>query len=115
MATMALRESSDMEKSMETDLDLEQENMADTLEHGKNSISSANIVDQRLISFYRLKRWRQDRKRRKSQSVDLRTLKQDEAFEESESSRSSAKDEKLGIQSHQRETSRVQPLGKMKT
>ena len=66
MATMALRESSDMDPSDQSDSDLEQENMADTLEHGKHSISSANIVDQRLISFYRLKRWREDRKRRKS-------------------------------------------------
>ena len=69
MATMVLRESSDENRKDYGDLDLAQENLADALEHGKRSISSSNSVDQRLISFYRLKRWHEDRKKRKAQSV----------------------------------------------
>ena len=69
MATMVLRESSDENRKDYVDLDLAQENLADTLEHGKRSISSYNSVDQRLISFYRLKRWHEDRKKRKAQTV----------------------------------------------
>ena len=45
MATMVLRESTDMNQSTEEDLDLAQENLADVLEHGKRSISSSNSVD----------------------------------------------------------------------
>lgn len=45
MATMVLRESSDENRKDYVDLDLAQENLADTLEHGKRSINSYNNVD----------------------------------------------------------------------
>ena len=45
MATMVMRESSDMKDFSEEDLDLGVENIVDALEHGKSSVRSSNKVD----------------------------------------------------------------------
>ena len=45
MATMVMRESSDMKDSSEDDLDLGVENIVDALGHGKSSVRSSNKVD----------------------------------------------------------------------
>ena len=66
MATMIMRESSDMKDSSEEDLDLGVENIVDALGHGKSSVRSSNKVDQRLVNFYRLKRWSEDSKKREA-------------------------------------------------
>ena len=55
-----------MKDSSEEDLDLGVENIVDALGHGKSSVRSSNKVDQRLVNFYRLKRWSEDSKKRKA-------------------------------------------------
>ena len=72
MATMMMRESSDFRSSSEEDLDLGLENIADTLDHGKYTVHSSNIIDMRLIKFYRLKRWREESKARKAQRIQFK-------------------------------------------
>ena len=46
MATMAIRESSDMDASTDDDMELRQENMEDALDLGKRTITSRNNVDK---------------------------------------------------------------------
>ena len=46
MATMAIRESSDMDASTEDDMELRQENMEDALDLGKRTIESKNKIDK---------------------------------------------------------------------
>ena len=68
MATMIIRESSDLNDSSSDDFELEQENVEDIEQHGRNIFFSKSIVAQRLVQAYHVKRWREDFKYNKGKS-----------------------------------------------
>ena len=65
MSTLLIRESTDFDDSTEDDFELEQENVLDITEHGKRIFKSKDIIDQRLVKIYKLKRWKEDYKNHK--------------------------------------------------
>ena len=52
MATMLIRESSDLDHDTEDDFELAQENMADVEGHALKIFKSENVTDRRLIRAY---------------------------------------------------------------
>ena len=65
MATMLIRESSDLDDSTSDDDELDQVNGFDAQQHSKSIAKSNSIVDQRIVDLYKLKRWSEDRKHHK--------------------------------------------------
>ena len=77
MATMLIRESSDLDEGTDEDFELEQENVADVEEHSRTIFLSQNTVDRRLINAYQIKRWSDDFKRHKGKIAPFATIQEE--------------------------------------
>ena len=79
MATMLIRESSDLDEATEPDFELEQENQYDIQHHSHTIFLSKDILDRRLVNAYKIKRWRDDFKRNKGKVRSFKTIKEERA------------------------------------
>ena len=77
MATMVIRESSDLDQATDEDFELEQENVADVEEHSRTIFLSKDTVDRRLINAYQVKRWKDDFKRHKGKVAPFATVQEE--------------------------------------
>ena len=65
LSNMLMRESSDFDDSTDDDKELDLEKVPDIENHGSNIFKSKMPKDQRLVSLYRIKREKDDRKKLK--------------------------------------------------
>ena len=74
MATMIIRESSDLDESTEDDFELDQTNIVDIEQHSRTIFESKNAVDRRLVNSYQVKRWKDDYKRHKGKIAPFEAI-----------------------------------------
>ena len=62
MSTLRIREWSDLEnhKDINHDMRKDEFNLIDLTKHGRAILGSQNVVDQRIVNFYKVKQYRDD-------------------------------------------------------
>ena len=73
MATMTIRESSDLDGSTEEEFVLDHENKFDFKYHNRNFEFSTSNIERRLLDAYQVKRWKEDYKRHKGKHAPFKS------------------------------------------